>query len=103
MLTVVTIAGCSIWKSQAGCLPPPELKSYSPVPVQRPRAVDSIASNRPPCAEGSWLQPGNPSEVGRGALGARGEDRTHLAGDVSKSPASYSPSVFVFWDNYFRK
>lgn len=39
-------------------------------------------------------------EVGKG----RGElPRTDLAGDVSKSPLLHSPSVFVFWDNYFRK
>lgn len=29
--------------------------------------------------------------------------RTDIAGGVLKSPLWYSPSVFVFWDNYFKK
>lgn len=41
--------------------------------------------------------------MGEVNMGYRELPRTDLAGDVSKSPLLHSPSVFVFWDNYFRK
>lgn len=36
-------------------------------------------------------------------LGEGESPRSDLAEDVLKSPLLHSPSVFVFWDNYFRK
>ena len=72
-------------KNQAGSPPPPE--------SQGPWS---------PCAEGAGSSPG-----GKGLEKCVWGEGSHPGQTwlemISKSPLSHSPSVFVFWDNYFRK
>lgn len=83
VLTLVTICtwGLVAGRTKTGWLPPPESQRHRPAT---------------PCGG----KPGRGWEKYAWGAGSR---RTDLAGDVSKSPLSHSPSVFVFWDNYFRK
>lgn len=72
-------------KNQAGSPPPPE--------SQGPWS---------PCAEGAGSSPGGKG-LEKCVWGAGSHPGQTWLEMISKSPLSHSPSVFVFWDNYFRK